>query len=423
MRASGTQRRIAVLLAAGFFFGPAAAYAVGIRPVAIENRALTPAPGLSDGWGFFDHTTRWATDHLPLRDRAVHGNVSLSERVFGQPPQYGSNDTGPLGGSVTAPGSQPSQAGPQYPRLIQGTDNWLYFGGDVIGPCTPAMPVPDVLARINRLAAAVQRSGRRFVFTIAPDKSTVWPANLPASYLGKDCSTTRRDQFWAAVRANPPTGYFDLRGPIEARQQQTGRPEYWPSDTHWGPWSAETYALELAKRVDPASFAGRLPSIGCVGTTSHVGDLGVLLGRRQTDTQPNCRFASATAPGGYVAPIESGAGGKPLPGFGSTPARVDGTYSGNTGLPVARTKAVLFGDSFSSIARTSLLLMFDNLTLLHNETAGTYPDAVAQLMVDNDVVAYEIVERTVDQGTPALLSDKALAAIEKKLGDNPRRGS
>jgi alginate O-acetyltransferase complex protein AlgJ len=424
MRASGNQRRVAVLLAAGFFFGPALAYGIGFRPAAIENRPLTARPALANGWGFFDQATRWATDHLPLRDKAVHGNVSLSERVFGQPPQYGSNDTGPLGGAVVGSQTgQPQQNGPAYPRLIQGTDGWLYFGGDVIGPCTPVLPVPEVLGRINRLAAAVEKSGRRFVFTIAPDKSTVWPANLPAGYLGKDCSTTRRDQFWAAVRATPPSGYFDMRGVVEARQQRTGKAEYWPSDTHWGPWSAETYSLEMARRIDPGAFTETLPSIGCVGTTTHVGDLGVLLGHRQQDTQPNCRFASATAPGGYVAPVESSPDGKPLPGFGNVPTHVDGTYSAKTGLPVARTRAVLFGDSFSSIARTSLLLLFNNLTLMHNEAANAFPDAVAQQMVDSDVVAYEIVERTVDQGNPALLSDKALAAVETKLAANPRRGS
>ena len=60
------------------------------------------------------------------------------------------------------------------------------------------------------------------------------------------------------------------------------------------------------------------------------------------------------------------------------------------------------------------------MTLLHNEVAGPYPQAVADLLVDSDVVVLEIVERTIGGGGGAMISDEALAAIEATLAQNPR---
>ena len=418
MPASSLQRRVAVALAAVFFFGPAGAYAVGVRPVAIENRPLRSLPGISAGWSFFAQTSAWAIDQLPLRDQAVRGNVNLSEGVFGQPPSYGgSGDTGP----VSAPRSVPVQqdenaASGAYAQILQGSDGWLYLGTDVSGACQPLMTVPQVLARLERLARAVQRSGRRFVFTIAPDKTTVWPANLPANYVGKGCASARKEEFWSALRADPPPGYFDMRGAIEARQAETGQPQYWPGDTHWAQWAAATYAEKLAGNVDPDGFAP-LP-ISCAGTVTRVGDLTVYSGAPRADTMPACRIDTPQRP---ITGILTDVPGVTVPTFTGTPTRVSARYGTGTGLDPVRANTLLLGDSFSIIARPYVLPLFGRLTVQHIEQARYSPRAVANAMVRADVVAYEIVERAVIRGGQALLSDAALAAVERALAAHPRR--
>jgi hypothetical protein len=411
---------VAVALAALFFFAPAAAYAVGVRPAAIENRPLRSLPGISAGWSFFAQTSAWAIDRLPLRDRAVRGNVALSEGVFGQPPSYGSGDTGPVSAPQPVPQSVPEDAtatNGTYPRILQGTDGWLYLGGDVAAPCQPQMTVRQVLDRLGRLARAVQRSGRRFVFTVAPDKSTIWPANLPVNYLGKDCAGARKDEFWSALRADPPPGYFDMRAAIEARQVETGQPQYWRNDTHWGQWAAATYAVELAQKVDPTGFAV-LPPISCPGTVTHIGDLSVYAGAPSADTMPACQIDTPGRPvtGALVAPE-----GLALPSFGGTPARVSARYAAGTGQDPVRANTLLLGDSFSINARPYVLPLFVRLTVLHNEQSRYNPREVANAMVRADVVAYEIVERSVVRGATPLLSDASLAAVERALAAHPRR--
>ncbi|HEX5497106.1 MAG TPA: hypothetical protein VFX70_21290 [Mycobacteriales bacterium] len=409
------RRPVSLALAGLFFFGPAGAYAAGVRASAIENHPLRAFPGLSAGWKFFARTSAWSIDHLPLRSESVRANVALNERVFGQPPVYGSGDSGPVN-APTQPAPAGRRGGVTYPKVIQGSDGWLYFGGDVTGACNPRLPVSEVLSRLNRLAAAIDRSGRTFVFTVAPDKSTVLPQHLPASYLGERCARARKAQFWSALRSDPPAGYFDLRGPIEAEQKRTGQPAYWKDDTHWGQYAAATYAERLAGRVDPTVF-GTPPAIACGGTATRRGDLAAILGRPRTDTMPGCQIQTAPRPVTGTLPT---VGSSRVPDFTGTPVHVGDRYTA-AGRPVVHARTVLLGDSFSSTSRQFLFPLFDNLTLLHNQTSSVSPARVADAIVHSSVAAFEIVERTVAGGTGSFLDERTVRAVEKAVRAHPLR--
>ncbi|HEY9472761.1 MAG TPA: hypothetical protein VIS06_02800 [Mycobacteriales bacterium] len=410
------RRPASFVLAALFFFGPAGAYLAGVRAAPIENHPLRSFPGLSSGWAFFEQMSAWSIDHLPLRGEAVRANVALNERMFGEPPAYTSGDSGPIDAQALAPsGVQTQQSDQTYPRVIQGTDGWLYFGGDVSSLCQPQMSVSEVMSRLERLSTAIERSGRRFVFTVAPDKSTVWPKNLPASYLGEDCATARRTAFWTAVRTHPPTGYFDVRGPIEAVQQRTGQSSYWKEDTHWGQYAAATYAERLAMRVDPTVFRSP-PAISCGGTATRLGDLSAILGRPETDTMAACQIAVGDTPITGSFPVVPGS---TTPDFGSAPVKIDNRYAAKVGFSGVRDRTLLLGDSFSSASRPYLFPLFEDLTLLQNQTAGQSPSRVADAIVNSDVVAYEIVERTVAGGQDAFLAERTVQAVERALRAHP----
>lgn len=421
-------RPVSLVLAALFFFGPAGAYAAGVRATAIENHPLRALPGLSAGWKFFADMSAWSIDHLPLRVQAVRTNVALNERVFGQPPVYGSGDSGPVNAPTQAPPAgqsgvagtpgQSGTAGVTYPRVIQGTDGWLYFGGDIAGACNPRLSIPEVMSRLNRLAAAVDRSGRRFVFTVAPDKSTVVPEHLPATYLGKDCATARKAKFWSALSSNPPTGYFDMRRFIEVRQHGRGA-LYWKTDSHWGEQISAQYAYRLATHVDPTAFRSDSIQVPCSGNTTHLGDLGVILGKPRTDTMLGCSLKIGGS--GLIrlhSPVVPGPG---MPAFGSVPSRASTDYGAEVGVHEIDTPTLLLGDSFSSAARPYLLPLFGNLTLLHNQTAGLSPQRVADAMVKSRVVAFEIVERTIIGGAGSFIDERTVEAVEKAMKAHPVR--
>lgn len=402
------RRPLALLLAFGFFFGPAMAFLVGARPQAIENRALTTFPSLSDGWAFFPTFTTWAVDHLPLRGEAVRANAAVSENVFHEPPSTRADSAGgPVGG---APGGD-SSGKFTYPKVIQGQDGWLYFGSDASNLCTPIHSVADTLDRLNRLAHAVQSSGRRFVLLVAPDKSTVYPDKLPDSYVGKDCSTTRRTAFWNALEKRPPAGYVDLRGPLEAAQKSNGVPIYRQTDTHWAPQGAAVYAQQLAKALDPKLLA--TTQVRPDGTVTRRGDLGSMLSHPQDDTMPEVQVRRDG-----VTPV--GRDSLTLPYMPFAPVTVTDR---TTGAPLFTPPTILLGDSFTTASRDAIGGLFANLTLLHNEVAAKFPEAVANQMTKSGVVVYEIVERSVASGRGGLLSDASLAAIEKTLAANPTKGA
>ena len=401
-----TRRPVALLLALCFFFGPAVGFLLGARPQAIENRALTPMPSLSDGWSFFPTFTSWAVDHLPLRAQAVKANSVVSEKVFGEAPSFNGDTGGPIGGAPV--GASGKAAASQYPRVIQGKEGWLYFGADVSNLCQPTGSVAETLTRLNRLADAVQASGRRFVLAIAPDKSTIYPEALPDSYAGRSCAEARRTAFWDAVQKTPPAGYVDLKTPLLAEQQKSGVPVYRQTDTHWGPLGAAIYAQRLAAALDPALL--RSTTIVPKGQATRTGDLGNMIGSPNVDSFPDYELRR---PG--VEPV--GREGLALPAMPYSPRTFTDT---TTGAPLFTPATLLLGDSFSSASGGTLGPLFADVTLLHNEAADPYPQAVASRMAEADVVVYEIVERTIASGRGALISDESLTAIEKTLAAQPR---
>lgn len=406
-RPARTRRPLALVIAAVFFFGPLGAFALGVRPTAFENHALADLPSPGDGWSFFPDFTTWAVDHLPLRQQAVEAYAAGSEKVFGEPPSYGGTDQGPLGGTPTEEGAG-DEGQTEYAQVIQGDDGWLYFGSDILNMCDPARGIDETLQRLDRLAEAVEASGRRFVLTVAPDKTTVFPENLPDSYVGQDCAAERRDAFWEALRSESPEWYVDLRGPLEEEQARSG-PIYRPTDTHWAPHGAAVFVRELARRLDPRL----LDDFDVVenGTVTRPGDLGRMLGSTSDDEFPN---VSVERPG--VTPV--GRDSLELPEMPlDGPVTVRDTTTGAYLFPEP---TLLLGDSFSNASRGVLGGLFADLTLLHNEVAATYPQVTADAMVDADVVVYEIVERTIGSGRGAMIDDATLAAVEATLAANPR---
>ncbi|GII60553.1 hypothetical protein Skr01_06380 [Sphaerisporangium krabiense] len=385
-KASRRRRRVAALAAFVFFFGPAVAFAAGDRAGEIENRQLAAFPALSRRFaaGF----EAWAVDHLPLRGEAVRAHALLSEGLFGEQPSY-------------------ATAGPRaYPRVIEGRDGWLYFGDDVAEACRPAGTTAGILDRVRRLGEIVRRSGRRFVFTVAPDKTTVSPDKLPDRFLGEGCLRGRKKEFWAALDAARPPGYLDLRAPLLRLQRDTGEPAYFRTDSHWSERSAALYGEELARVLRPGlsedtrlTFLGRSP---------REGDLGRLLGAPRQEDAARWRLdrdgVRRVAQDDRDAPLA----------FRVTNA--------SARAALFRPRTLLIGDSFTRESTPWITPYFADLTVLRSDApARAGPERVAGYVRDAEVVVFEMVERYWAGGHGETLTDETLAAVEKALEAAPRR--
>jgi hypothetical protein len=132
-----------------------------------ENRELAPLPSLTALFGKADSTEGYLSmlgvyfdDHFAYRNELVSANSWLREQVFG----------------VSA-----------TDQVVVGTDNWLYYNGtlaDYLGaaPMSDAA-LDDAAHNIFLMQTYVESTGAQFVFTIAPNKNTLYPAHMPAFCL------------------------------------------------------------------------------------------------------------------------------------------------------------------------------------------------------------------------------------------------
>jgi hypothetical protein len=212
------------------------------------------------------------------------------------------------------------------------------------------------------------------------------------------------------MATTPPEGYLDVRSSILAEEQRLGHSVYRDTDTHWGPRGATVYAQALADRLDPALAQGT--HVVETGTGDALGDLGAMIGQPHVDKVEGVQIQRDG-----VTPV-----GRPSLDLPEMPYAPQTFRDSSTAAPLFQPATLLLGDSFTSASRTQLGSYFADLTLLHNQVPGPYPQAVADQMVKADVVVYEIVERDIASGRGPLTGDASLADITRTLAAHPKHG-
>jgi alginate O-acetyltransferase complex protein AlgJ len=395
------RQRTALTCAAVFFCVPVLALAMGVRATEIENRPLAGGPQLASGWGAVTGLPQWATDNLPWRDTAVRTVDGLSRRYFGEPWPQGSRIAAaraPFAPPVSTPGSVAGSG-----KVIEGRDGWLYYEFDVEGKCHPAQRMDDVLANLGRLRQAVEASGRRFVLIIAPDKTTAVPEYLPDSYAGKACSRTASEEFWR--RAPAEAGAVDLRDDLRRITEHDRTPPYFPQDTHWDDRGALLLVRHAAERVEAQVTAGW--KVEFERTESSESDLPKLLGRAGR----NVVNVYSLAPDGVrdrTQPVHPDLG-VPWP---MTSAPTEGMVQDRVGFLV---------DSFAMAATRYLPAAFANGDVVFYSSLRTAPEATLAMMVEQDAIVVEAVERDVIFGSAAIVDPAVIDQIGSAMAAHPIR--
>lgn len=403
----GSRQLTARICALTFLFLPLVLLIVGVRPEQIENRRLTLFPSLAAGWGFFTGFNPWATDHVPLRGEAVGVEDWVSRQIFGEPPKLGDQGTnqGPVQGPVA-----PSEGDKDrdrvrangFPKVIEGSDGWMYLGYDMLGACLPEKPLTDVIDSLRRLRSVVESSGRKFVLVVAPDKTTVVPEHLPPNHLGDACSKQARLNFWYQVVRN--VGDVDLRPALLEAGQRRGAPVYSKVDSHWTFEGGVVMTRALAEAIDPGVTASWRVTPGSVVT--HTGDLPPLIGK-QID-YPVQNFD--------LAPDGTTVRSKAL----ATDFREPVNIGQSSGAGVVNAKIGMVADSFSLYAGPYLAGGFSDLEVTSLDTFAERPAAIADMLADKDVIVVETVERSLLGGISPLVQKENIDAIQAALAKKPR---
>lgn len=147
--------------------------------------------------------------------------------------------------------------------LDVGPTGWIFYRSDKEfeahrGVRTLTAPEMDrwILSLQDRKARMAQR-GARFLFAIAPDKETIYPEFLPASW--EPVGPTLGELFVAELTRRTDVEVVDLRPALFA-EKEFDRPEhddfvYYPRGTHWtsrGAFAATRALLGAFQRTAPA---------------------------------------------------------------------------------------------------------------------------------------------------------------------------
>ncbi|HEY4020278.1 MAG TPA: hypothetical protein VGM75_16420 [Pseudonocardiaceae bacterium] len=402
----GGRQRVALICAIVFVLLPSAAFALGVRPVDFENRRLTSFPSLAQGWSFFTQLSPWATDHLPLREQAVHAADGVSQGVFGEPAPFGQNtgNTNANGITPLPANTAPVPSPIEFPNVLEGKDGWLYLGAEFAGPCQQGQAIGSIVAELNKLRNGVVASGRKFVVAIAPDKATMVPQYLPDDYPGKDCHDKATTAFWQAM--TKLNYVLDLRSDLTVWGTELGAPIYGPQDAHWSDQGGVSLTRRIADALQPGISDSWLVQPGPAWTVP--ADLPPLMGRSDGTTTG---LSYSILPDGIhneTHDVDTDYVTKPVHLSGAVGM---GTYSPPVGM---------LADSFTIRSARYLGSVFGNLTIDSASNAtGNGVGAVTQLLVQDKAVVVEVAQRTLVAGDFNLLFPSVENAIIRALTAHP----
>lgn len=174
-----------------------------------EGREIASFPALmdEDGWNtrFFTEFDEWLSDHFALRQNLISVNSAVREHLFAT-----GND-----------------------QVIVGGDNFLFYKETVPDYTGESLLSPEEIETIADALLALSdyasEHGSRFLFTVAPNKNTVYPDKMPAAYrrLHTD-APSNMDLLYAALEERG-VPYVDLRDCL----RDTDTLLYHRRDTHW----------------------------------------------------------------------------------------------------------------------------------------------------------------------------------------------
>lgn len=193
-----------------------------------ENRTLSEFPRLrtENGWNvsFLSEAGTWFEEHFAYRQEMVTADALLRGRLFGV---------------STADG------------VIQGTDGWLYYKDsleDYLGSRElSGRSIFNIAHSLKMMQDYVEKSGRTFLFTIAPNKNTLYGEHMPY-YYGVKVSEVHSAERLKEALEQQGVHYADLFGIFEGQEEVL----YHQRDSHWNNKGAAMAAETILDAVGKA---------------------------------------------------------------------------------------------------------------------------------------------------------------------------
>ena len=251
--------------------------------------------------------------------------------------------------------------------VILGEDGWLYYAdtlNDYMG--ASAMSERDLYRAAHTLSLAreyANSKGARFLFTVAPNKNSLYPARMPKKYPAAQRPGNR--ERLALLLADQGVPYCDLHAVLS----NEAAPVYYKTDSHWDGYGS---ALACGALVEALGGPGGLPSED-FKLEDHRGDLYEMLypaGTKLEQGRVSARERDFSYVGNFRAPDDM---------------TIRTESDGDMG------RLLMFRDSFGNLLHADLAGFFSNASFIRS----TAPRL--DLLDGEDTVIFEIVERNLPQ--------------------------
>lgn len=240
-----------LLLVLGICIVPLLLFGFRSTETTAENRTMAALPEIwtAEGfnWNILSETGTYFTDHFFLRQEMVSINARIRSEIFGVSP---------------------------VEDVIVGENGWLYYAATLDDYQHKNSVSERMLFNIAHNTALMQeyteRQGKTFVFTIAPNKNSLYGGNMPGQlrYQVAEKSDAQRLLPWL-VREN--VNYVDLFA-LFGEQEET---LYYARDSHWnekGAVMVYNALLDVCGKPHETYEEARP-----VQSEDYFGDLGVML--------------------------------------------------------------------------------------------------------------------------------------------------
>jgi alginate O-acetyltransferase complex protein AlgJ len=131
--------------------------------------------------------------------------------------------------------------------VIRGDDGYLFIGEDFDTACYDGDAFEDGLTRLARLSRLIEHYGKRVVFTVAPNKSSVATDEI-VHYPHGRCAKVGVAQQAKALDTFADPHYLPVHKWLASDKRQV----YWRTDAHWDTVGSAVYAKHLARMFSPA---------------------------------------------------------------------------------------------------------------------------------------------------------------------------
>lgn len=231
---------------------PFAGMAVAPSNEAVGNEQQTTLPALKSDDGDFNEMYiqqlgDYFSTHYAFRPQIMSVDAEIQSEVFGT-----SN----------------------IDSVVVGKDNWLYYSSTLdnyLGKnLMSSRAIFNTMNNLEITQEYLAENNIKFLFTVAPNKNTLYPENMPYYYSKKESNESNLKNFTSALE-NSKLNYCDLLTPISDYDEEL----YHEQDSHWNNKGALIAYNEILNSLGKAH--DDYDDVQATRTKNFYGDLGKML--------------------------------------------------------------------------------------------------------------------------------------------------